>query len=74
METSAIPHDDQDPAFENKDTQTKSKEEKRREYFRNYYHSHVDLIAERKRKQEFYAKHKDEILEKAKRRYQKKKL
>ena len=46
METMTIDQAD----FENKSTQTKSKEDKRREYFRQYYHDHVNLAAERKRK------------------------
>jgi hypothetical protein len=62
------------PETKEEQTQTLSKEEQRKAYFRRYYHDHVDLIKERKRKQEFYALHREEILEKAKRRYQKKKL
>jgi hypothetical protein len=47
--------------------------EKRRAYYRQYYKDHVNLEQERKRKQEFYEKNKEQILAKAKERYQRKK-
>jgi hypothetical protein len=50
-----------------------SQTEQRREYFRKYYREHVDLEAERVRKQKFYELHREEILAKAKLKYAAKK-
>lgn len=67
-------HVDTDDKPINLKQEQKSSEQRRREYHKKYYHDHVDLVAERVRKQKFYAIHREEILAKAKARYQKKKL
>jgi type III secretory pathway component EscR len=64
---------DHNIAYENIDC-SKDRRDRKLAYYRDYYRRKVDLNKERERKQLFYQENRQLILEKARARYQKKKL